>query len=115
MKAPEEEVLSYVEKIRQQHEQKLNQLLQELKEKLGSDTYSYLSIKKHLIKGWARKEIPNLAKEIDTDIIVMGTVARTAIPGVFMGNTAETILNKINCSVLAIKPGGFKTPVVLGE
>jgi nucleotide-binding universal stress UspA family protein len=115
MRAPEDEVLTYVEQIRQQHEQKLNKLLQELKEKLGSETYSYLSIKKHLIKGWAREEIPNLAKDIDADIIVMGTVARTGIPGVFMGNTAETILNQINCSVLAIKPDGFKTPVTLEE
>ena len=63
----------------------------------------------------ARQEIPNLVKRIDADIIVMGTVARTGIPGFFMGNTAETILNQINCSVLAIKPRGFKTPVELED
>ena len=115
MKTPEEEILAYVEQIRQQHERKLNQLVEELKTKLGSDTDSYLSIKKHLIKGWARKEIPNLAKRIDADTIVMGTVARTGIPGFFIGNTAETILSQINCSVLAIKPSGFNTPVALEE
>jgi nucleotide-binding universal stress UspA family protein len=113
LKTPEEQILSYVDQIRQQHESKLNQLLEELKRKLGTDVDSYISIKKHLIKGLARKEIPNLAKHIDADIIVMGTVARTGIPGFFMGNTAETILNQIDCSVLAIKPDGFKTPVEL--
>jgi nucleotide-binding universal stress UspA family protein len=41
----------------------------------------------------------------------MGTVARTGISGFFMGNTAETILNQLNCSVLAVKPHGFVTPV----
>jgi nucleotide-binding universal stress UspA family protein len=41
----------------------------------------------------------------------MGTVARTGIRGFFMGNTAETILEQIDCSVLAIKPEGFATPV----
>jgi nucleotide-binding universal stress UspA family protein len=115
MRAPDEEIRAYVEQIRQQHESKLNQLLGELKAKLGTDTDSYLSIKTHLVKGWARKEIPKLAKRIDADIIVMGTVARTGIPGFFMGNTAESILSQIDCSVLAIKPDGFKTPVSLEE
>jgi nucleotide-binding universal stress UspA family protein len=69
----------------------------------------------HLPKGWARREIPLLAKQIGADLIVMGTVARTGIPGFIMGNTAETILGKIDCSVLAIKPAGFETPVTLVE
>lgn len=29
------------------------------------------------------------------------------------GNTAETILNRIDCSVLAIKPPCFETPVTV--
>ena len=115
MNTPEEKIVAYVEQTRQQHERRLNQLLEELKTKLGADADAYLSIKKHLIKGLVRKEIPNLAKRIDADIIVMGTVARTGIPGFFMGNTAESILSQINCSVLAVKPSGFKTPVALEE
>jgi nucleotide-binding universal stress UspA family protein len=45
----------------------------------------------------------------------MGTVARTGISGFLMGNTAETILNQIDCSVLAIKPPDFQTPVTLQD
>jgi nucleotide-binding universal stress UspA family protein len=45
----------------------------------------------------------------------MGTVARIGIPGFIMGNTAETILNHIDCSVLAVKPPGFATPVTLED
>jgi len=30
-----------------------------------------------------------------------------------MGNTAEAILEQLDCSVLAIKPPGFVTPVSL--
>jgi hypothetical protein len=36
-------------------------------------------------------------------------------PGFIIGNTAETILNQIDCSVLAIKPSGFATAVTLEE
>jgi len=63
----------------------------------------------------ARIEIPALVKRIDADLVVMGTVARTGVPGFIMGNTAETILNQIDCSVFAIKPPGFETPVTMDD
>ena len=65
----------------------------------------------HLIKGAAKNVVPKSAKDLDVDLIVMGTVARTGIPGFFMGNTAESILNRIECSVLTVKPPGFESPV----
>ena len=55
--------------------------------------------------------MPALANEIGAELIVMGTVGRTGIPGFFIGNTAETILNQIDCSVLTVKPHGFVSPV----
>jgi len=42
---------------------------------------------------------------------VMGTVGRVGLPGLLIGNTAETILGRVGCAVLAIKPEGFQTPV----
>ncbi len=65
----------------------------------------------HLIQGEAGIQIPRLAKEKDVDLIVMGTVSRTGIPGLFIGNTAEKILYRVDCSVLAVKPDGFSSPV----
>ena len=80
---------------------------------MGGDALNFLQPQTHLVKGWARKEIPALVGRLEADLVVMGTVARTGIPGFIMGNTAETILNQIDCSVLAIKPPGFATPVTL--
>jgi nucleotide-binding universal stress UspA family protein len=113
MYEPEEKVLAYVEHVRSQHEANLAKLLQEVTIQLGQGAVDYLEPRTHLVKGWARKEIPALAKQIKADLIVMGTVARTGVPGFIMGNTAETILNQIDCSVLAIKPPGFVTPITL--
>lgn len=59
------------------------------------------------------KVIPTIAKDLDVDLIVMGIVARTGIPGFFRGNTAESILTQFDCSVLTIKPPGFIRPVTL--
>lgn len=33
--------------------------------------------------------------------------------GFFIGNTAETVLAQVDCSVLSVKPEGFVTPVTL--
>lgn len=77
----------------------------------GEGALEYLKPQLHVIKGDARVVVPSLARQLDVDLIVMGTVARTGVAGFFMGNTAESILASINCSVLAVKPPGFITPV----
>lgn len=65
----------------------------------------------HLIRGSAGDVLPKLATGLGAEVIVMGTVARTGISGLIMGNTAETILRSVRCSVLAVKPEGFESPV----
>ena len=45
--------------------------------------------------------------------VVVATGARTGIPGFLIGNTAESILDSIDCPVLAVKPRSFVTPVAL--
>ena len=69
----------------------------------------------HVIKGPAEQVVPELARELEVDLVVMGTVARTGIDGFFMGNTAESILGDLDCSVLTMKPPGFTSPVTLEE
>ncbi|NOR80489.1 MAG: universal stress protein, UspA [Methyloprofundus sp.] len=111
MTRTEEKVIAYVEEVRQQYKQNLNLLIDRIISKLGQNAFEYLAPQTHLMKGSPRIEIPALAKDIEADLVVMGTVARTGIPGFFMGNTAETILNQLDCSVLAIKPPAFVTPI----
>ncbi len=67
----------------------------------------------HVIKGQAQHVISELARDLAVDLVVMGTVARTGIAGLFMGSTAEDILVQLDCSVLTIKPPGFLSPVTL--
>lgn len=109
----EAQIVAYVEQARQSHSAGLAQLLREVSAHFGKDALDYIRPQTHLIKGWGGKEIPRFAQQLGADLIVMGTVARTGIPGLIMGNTAESILSQINCSVLAIKPPGFESPVTL--
>ncbi len=112
---PEQNVTDYVEQIRLQREASLDKLMKNIFSQFEQDSIDYIKPKIHLVKGWARKEIPALVKRINADLVVMGTVARTGIHGLLIGNTAETILNQIECSVLAIKPPGFESPIELEE
>jgi nucleotide-binding universal stress UspA family protein len=45
------------------------------------------------------------------DLVVMGTVARRGLGGLVIGNTAERVLAQLRCSVLAIKPDGWVSPI----
>ncbi len=69
----------------------------------------------HLLNGGANKMIPAFAHENGVDLIVMGTVARGSAFGLVMGNTAERILDQIACSVLAVKPDSFVSPITLPD
>ncbi|QOY53183.1 universal stress protein [Candidatus Sulfurimonas baltica] len=115
IKMTKEEIDDYANRVKDQQEEKLNTFLHDAIDSQVGNMLDYLKPNIHLIKGLASQSIPQLAKKIEADIIVMGTVARTGIPGFIMGNTAETILNQIHCSVLAIKPPEFITPVKLEE
>lgn len=109
----DDKITAYIETVRQHCNQNLNALMAEVGGKLGQEAYNYLKPQTQLLKGCPRKIIPAFASKIEADLVIMGTVARTGISGFFIGNTAETILNQLDCSVLAIKPQGFKTPVIL--
>jgi len=81
--------------------------------KVDKSAIDILEPQLHVIKGHAEHVVPEIARELAVDLVVMGTVARTGIDGFFMGNTAENILTQLDCSVLTIKPPGFISPVTL--
>jgi len=63
-----------------------------------------------LLRGEPSEVIPAYVAEHDVDLVVMGTVARTGIAGLLMGNTAERVLRRLHGSVVAVKPPGFVDP-----
>ena len=111
------EMASSVEHEQRQQQHLLEQLVRDTKIRSHArrDANGLVRVHTHLLKGAARREIPALAKRLGADCIVMGTVGRTDVRGLIMGNTAETILEQLDCAVLAIKPQGFATPVALDE
>ena len=66
-----------------------------------------------VVKGHASHVIPEIVDTEQIDLVVMGSVARSGVAGLLVGNTAEAILEQLSCSVLTVKPDGFVSPVQL--
>ena len=65
----------------------------------------------HLVDTDPAFAIPNVARKLGADLVVMGAVSRSGLKRVFIGNTAERILDALPCDVLVVKPGHFPRKV----
>ena len=61
----------------------------------------------HLLAGRPASVISELVKAEQIDLLVMGTRCRTGVRGFFIGNTAEGVLERADCSLLTVKPDGL--------
>jgi nucleotide-binding universal stress UspA family protein len=66
-----------------------------------------VAVAQHVLRGASGRAIADYAQEAALDLLVMGTLGRTGIAGLVIGNTAEEILQRAECSILALKPPGF--------
>jgi universal stress protein E len=65
-----------------------------------------------IMSGFPEPAIASMIEEKSIDLLIMGTLGRAGIRGVLTGNTAERLLPRLQCSMLAIKPDGFQCPIV---
>lgn len=110
---PDEAVISLVEGEKERRQACMSEMQEKLRVLLGEEVYNDMAPRTHLAKGNASEVVPKLVKQLNANLVVMGTIMRTGIPGLVIGNTSEAILDQLQCSVLAIKPPGFVSPVKL--
>lgn len=51
--------------------------------------------------------LPRFAQDISADVMVMGAISRSGIRRVFIGSTAERVLEYLPCDALIVKPPDF--------
>lgn len=66
-------------------------------------------------KGDPARVIRSLVRRYGADVVVMGTVGRTGLEGLLVGNAVEDVLGRVHASLLVVKPDGFETTVELPE
>jgi nucleotide-binding universal stress UspA family protein len=99
----------YVNEVLGARHQAMDRLMQDV-EKSGPDKATPPLIPR-LVRGAPERVIEEQSRALGADVVVMGTVARTGMGGMFIGNTAENIINSLECPVLAVKPHGFVSPL----
>jgi universal stress protein E len=62
-------------------------------------------------EGLPESVIENVALKVDAELVILGTVGRTGISAALIGNTAEHVIDQLNCDVLALKPEGYVSPL----
>jgi universal stress protein E len=63
-------------------------------------------------EGSTRERVVWLTDELHADVVVMGAVSRRGLTRLFLGNTAEEVIDKLPCDLLIVKPAGFETSVL---
>jgi len=62
----------------------------------------------HLEQGSAVDALPRMTEKLAADLLVMGAVSRSRIQELFVGSTAERVLDRIGCDVLVVQAGRLR-------
>jgi universal stress protein E len=74
------------------------------------DRHAVLGGHSHLYEGLAHECLQKAAHEHQADFVVMGAVARRGLKRLFIGSTAERVLDRLPCDLVIVKPLEFEVP-----
>lgn len=87
---------SYLPEMEKKGKAQLDQITLKLRQ-AGVDAHSVF------VAGRAYQDIVRMAKELNVDLIVIGTHGRTGFSHLFFGSTAEKVVRLCPCPVLTVK------------
>ena len=99
---PEFDSSEYTHTMRNQHEKSM------LKHAI---TFSIEPKNTHVAEGLPEIVIAEITGTLDAELVVLGTIGRTGLSAALIGNTAEHVIDNLNCDLLAIKPEGYVSPL----
>jgi len=88
------------------HEQRIRKAFDALTSRAGVKPAG-----RHLIAGPVPGALESAAKASRASIVVMGAISRRGLQRLFIGNTAERMLDHLDCDVLIVKPPRFRTRI----
>lgn len=83
--------------------------MERLKVLLAPHEKNSVPMQVELLEGETRQVLPQYVSDNGIDLVILGSMSRTGISGFVMGNTAESMINQLNCSVITMKPDSFKS------
>jgi universal stress protein E len=67
--------------------------------------------RRHLVEDRPMLAIPQTARRTRSAIVVLGAISRSGLKAAFIGNTAERVLDDLECDLLVVKPERFANRV----
>lgn len=68
-------------------------------------SYSVPEANVHFVEGLPQEKLPEITAEADAGVIIMGAVSRRGLDRIFIGSTAERVLDRLGCDLLIVKSG----------
>ncbi|QIR14564.1 universal stress protein UspE [Shewanella aestuarii] len=99
---PDFDAKTYNDSVRMQHEERVQKL---------ALSYNIPVENCHVEEGLPEDVIPDLAIQLDAELVILGTIGRTGFSAALIGNTAEHVIDSLQCDLLALKPDGYKSPL----
>jgi len=65
----------------------------------------------HIVQGGAREQLLLMTDRLRADVVVMGAVSRSGLERLFIGSTAEEVLDRVPCDLLIVKADSFKPTI----
>lgn len=89
--------------VEEAHAQQITRAIDRLAERAGIPP-----TRRHIHMGEVAGELTAVVRGTRANLVVMGAVSRSVLARLFIGNTAEHVLDTLSCDVLIVKPRGFK-------
>jgi universal stress protein E len=103
---PEAAPLGLSPAVQRMHDEVIAKGLQRLAQRVGIP-----AARRHVALGDVSDALPRISRRLRASIVIMGAISRSALKRLFIGNSAERVLDEIGCDVLVIKPRGFLSRV----
>lgn len=87
--------------------------LQQLRRRVIAETkgFSIGQRRVHLVEGDPAVALPVQARRTRARMVVMGAVSRSGLQRLFIGSTAERVIDQLDCDICFVKPERFRTTV----
>lgn len=99
---PDFDAHAYNQSIKEHHQIRIEQLAKQ---------FEIPETQCHVKEGLAEDVIPELAAELNAELVMLGTVGRSGISAALIGNTAEHVIDSLDCDLVAFKPKDFECPL----
>jgi universal stress protein E len=71
--------------------------------------------RQHVMIGDVPSTLVAVVRRTKASLVVMGAISRSRLSRVFIGNTAEQVLDRLPCDALILKPRDFRTTITAGR